>query len=883
MKNDENQTNSQQKTCQKNSALTSEPTYEQQRQLDKEKRQREEFLGKRQRKTIEAQQGGRASQTDGGRGVRAFLVPAMSNYLQKHLDYLESRGHVGTAASELKRLAAWVDVTTMCHITLSVVLDKLGRGSTIRTKIGSVQIAIGEQVEDQALIAYMEEADPAYFTKLQRYYLNDPVRRYDKKVGGMKRALNNHDSMEWNYMGKSEHVRVGSLLLKALMSIQIQDTGEGFIESKKPLWNDPNRKTPKKGQKDSLYLAFTKTGLLYRDQLQAASDNDAMLPKPMVCEPLDWSIEQRGGYLHHVNRKYSQVVHGNTGSQPSQMVFDALNRLQKTAFRINHYILDVQEQLQRHSWEIGSFRTYEKDSWEKEHFPIVDSAYIATLDKDSDEYKQTMRTLTEAYHNQKLDEQKADPPRRTFLLAKEFKDEKIWFPWFLDRRGRLYPSVNGLSPQGSDYGKALLRSADGSPVTEDTRRDLLISIATAGAFDGVDKKDFFERLKWGEQYTSTEEFKAMVEDPTTHRHWMSADEPFCFLALCEEYKAVILDETRSRVYVFFGRDQTCSGVQILSAVIQDEKAAYYTNVLVTEEPQDLYGEVAKEARVLLRDKTWLQQQMEGREAKRIKLNAKRKPDNQIEPRWKVEFNPDDLGRSELKVSVMTTGYGSTLRTRYGAIKKALMKKQKKGTIPNIDPGDINIVCKSGTDGMELAFPAYMELNKWFKDFAKAAVKAGCEQITWTTPTGMFVSQEYREPLFEQVKTYAAGGGHYAKLGGCHEGATYLETGYGDVALSKSQSAIAANFVHSLDASVMVLGILNTPKEAELYTVHDCIYTLSGYFGQTIPHFRDALYNVVTSPVLEELLESNGLTDQVGLPPIGEIDLKQIKESPYLFC
>jgi DNA-directed RNA polymerase len=142
-----------------------------------------------------------------------------------------------------------------------------------------------------------------------------------------------------------------------------------------------------------------------------------------------------------------------------------------------------------------------------EHFPIVDSEYIATLDKDSDEYKQEMRKLTEAYHNQKIEEQTAEPPRRTALLAQEFRDEKIWFSWFLDRRGRLYPSVNGLSPQGADYGKALLKSADGAPLTEDTRRDLLISIATAGAFDGVDKADFFTRLRWGEEFVSTERSK----------------------------------------------------------------------------------------------------------------------------------------------------------------------------------------------------------------------------------------------------------------------------------------------------------------------------------------------------------------------------------------
>jgi DNA-directed RNA polymerase len=185
--------------------------------------------------------------------------------------------------------------------------------------------------------------------------------------------------------------------------------------------------------------------------------------------------------------------------------------------------------------------------------------------------------------------------------------------------------------------------------------------------------------------------------------------------------------------------------------------------------------------------------------------------------------------------------------------------------------------------MSNAFPAYMELNKWFKRFAKAALQAGCEQITWTTPSGMYVSQEYREPLFKQVQTYAAGGGHYGTLGTSGDGSTYIEHGFGDPKLSKNQSAIAANWTHSLDASVMQLGLTDVDEEIDLYTVHDCIYCLSGQFGEVIPHFRKALHNVVTSPVLEDLLESNNLENLVDLPPIGEIDLDQIKESPYLFC
>ena len=870
-------------TSEMSSSSTCEPSPEQIRQLKKEKEQRLQFLGKRGRKTIEAQTGGRASQTEGCRGVRGILVPFVANWLDKHFEATAQRGRAGVAVAELTRLQVWVDTTTMAHIALSVVLDSLGRGSTIKTKITALKAAIGNQVEHQAQIAYMEDVDPDYFKKLQKWYLHDPVRRYDKKIAAMRHAHNKHEEMDWKLMTDEEKIKIGSVLLQAMLSIQIDpETRDGFFQKVQPRWDDPNKPHKKKGHKEPFYLGYTRIGLQYRDKIQKAADEDSMLPRPMVCLPMDWSPAHRGGYLSHVTSKIEALVHNNKGSEPSSIVYEALNRLQRIPYRVNHYILEIQQQLLQQTWEVGSFRSYEKDSWCEEHFPIVDSDWLSTLDTDSPEYKAEMRKLTTAYHDQQIDEQKAEPPRRVVAMAQEFKDEQFYFPWFLDQRGRLYPTVTALSPQGADYGKSLLKSANGAPLTEDTRRDLLISIATAGAFEGVDKRDYFERMIWAEKFVQSEHFCHMVENPLDDRYWMDADDPFCFLALCEEFKAVFVDETRSRVYIFFGRDATCSGVQILSAVIQDPKAAYFTNVLVTEAPKDLYGEVAKEAQILMKDDTWLQLQMDAREKKRLVLNAKRKPDQQIPEKWSVDVSPTVHDRKVNKTQSMILGYGGTIQTRYAAIKKALLKKQKSNEIENIDASDINIVCKAGTDGMSLAFPAYFELNKWFKRFAAAVLKAGKETITWTTPSGFFCSQQYLESEFKQINTYCAGGGHYSAILADAEEA-YVETGEGLPKLTKNTSAIAANFVHSLDASIMHLGLTDVNPDIDVSTTHDCIYCLSGYFGEVIPKFRRAMYNTVTSPVLEELLDSNDVFDAVGMPPIGEIDLDQILESPYLFC
>ena len=884
MTGDTNKTISQTQTLEQDSCLTCEPSPEQSRQLQLEKKQRDLYLGRLQSETEKNQIKGRGSQTKGGKGVRYLLVPFVGNWLRSHIDAVLKKGRAGFAVRELIHLSQYIEPETMAHIAVSCVLDSLGRGSTITTKITAVKQLIGEQLEHQAQLEYMQMIDPSYFNRLQKIYLHDPVRRYDRKITAMRHAHNKHEEMSWKHLTSEEQIRIGAVLLQAVCSIQIDpDTKEGFFQRIKPLWNDPKRGSVKRKQESPYYLGYTKTGLLYRDKLQKACDQGSMDPRPMVCTPMDWTPTERGGYLSHVSRKVEEMIHNNSGSEASQTTYDALNRLQHLPFKVNRYIYNIQKQLLQKTWEIGSFRSYEKDSWEEEHFPLVDSDYVATLEKDSDEYKKIMRTLTVAYHTQRISEQKANAPRRTFLMASEFVDEeRFWFPWFLDSRGRLYPTVNAFSPQGADYGKGLLMSADGMPLTDDSRRELLISIATAGAFDGIDKADFFTRLQWAETFVASEDFCLMVDDPLSYRFWMEADEPFQFIALCEEYKAIFVDGTRDRVAVFFGRDQTCSGVQILSAVIKDPKAALYTNVVVTEKPMDLYKEVAKEAQLLMRDKVWLQQQMEAREAKRVKANANRKPEHQYEARWIVDVDPSVHDRKANKTQAMCTGYGATLQSRYQYIREALKAKEKKEEIPPIHPADMNIVCRAGIEGMSQAFPRYMNLNKWFKKFAAAVLKSGKEQVTWTTPSGMTVSQEYREPEFRTIRTHAAGGGHYDKLNLCKAETATVDTGYGAAKLSKNQSAIAANWTHSLDGSIMQIALCAVDPGIPLFTVHDCAFGLSGYFNETIPHFREAMHTVVTSPVLENLLEENGLTGKIDLPEMGELDVSEIKESPYLF-
>lgn len=846
-------------------------TPEQVRQLKREAQQLEKIRGDYLRNEVKQQQGEKGSQTTTGRGLLRLMVPATAKWLELHIAQVEKRSKrsgTGWCYSEIKRIATWVDFYTIAHIGLATVLDAVGRGQTFRTPINTVQAKIGKHLEDQAFMSYMADADPFYFTKLQRYYLNDPVRRYDKKVYAMKFSHDRDEKMDFKFMSEENLIRVGALVLKAIMSIPA-DSGikEGFFE----------RKMVSKGRKKQVYyLAFSQSGIIYRDAIQRMAVEIQFKPAPMVCPPLPWSLKNRGGYLTPPPSPFGDLVHGFNPTIPSDSAIDALNRLQAEPYNVNNYILDVQMELLKTANIIGSFRAYEADSWKDEHFPRYTSEFIASLEKGTPEHRKVMKQLRDAYHNQKLCEKDAILPGRIVRMASELRDETFYTPWFFDSRLRLYPASD-LSVVKGDFVKALLVTANPKPITEDTRRELLIAIATSGAFDKVDKKDYYERMKWAEEFIASPDFKDVVLNPLTNSYWKEADEPFQFLAYCEEFYSLFISGERTTTRVWIGRDMSCSGIQFLSSLIGDEKAMRFTNVIPSDTPQDAYGEVARVARELLRNPSWLKEQVDKRTKKDEMWNANNPQRTQREIRTGISFNIDDLQRAIVKKQVMVTGYGGTYQSKHAGIKEALKDKNIE-----IHPGDVNILVRACVDGMEVAFPSYSELNKWFKQLASAACKSGADLLRWVSPNGSIICQDYREPLFARVATHAASGGHYAKIMTDEQGGSSIQTGWGDVKPSKHGSAIAANVTHSLDACMIQNGINRLADGVNCVSLHDCLYTQPGYIDQVIPHFRESFYGVVTTPILENLIEENNLEGVMDVIDRETLDVSCCKTSPFMF-
>ena len=86
----------------------------------------------------------------------------------------------------------------------------------------------------------------------------------------------------------------------------------------------------------------------------------------------------------------------------------------------------------------------------------------------------------------KSEKQYSKAPMRVLKVAARFLNvDRFYLPCYFDTRLRLYYTVDTVTPNGSDYQKALLLSADGKEVTDENReaveRDLLITLANTWA------------------------------------------------------------------------------------------------------------------------------------------------------------------------------------------------------------------------------------------------------------------------------------------------------------------------------------------------------------------------------------------------------------------
>jgi len=198
----------------------------------------------------------------------------------------------------------------------------------------------------------------------------------------------------------------------------------------------------------------------------------------------------------------------------------------------------------------------------------------------------------------------------------------FWHSWACDWRGRLFPRGTGLSPQGDDLDRAMIRFKQWKPLGEEGRKWLFVHVHNmlAGSrWDGwgrdkpMKRQSFEHRDEWVKR--NIDLLILLVDSPDDYREVLDLDEhsgtgskTFQRLAALIELRRVWLEceenggdwskiTSGQPVYL----DASCNGYQHVSTLLRNRELASHVNVVTWEGESDkvtgdLYQAVADEAR-----------------------------------------------------------------------------------------------------------------------------------------------------------------------------------------------------------------------------------------------------------------------------------------------
>lgn len=539
-------------------------------------------------------------------------------------------------------------------------------------------------------------------------------------------------------------------------------------------------------------------------------------------------------------------------AQDLTVEYECVNALQKTPWQVNEFVLDTV----RTCWDSGQewIGLPPRDALPIPPYPFSkEPKYLS--EEELEQFKVFKAKRNAVYTANAKNMSKRIQVERTLQLAEEYvKVDNFWFVWQCDFRGRKYPVESFLSPQNADYSKALLEFSRSVAINSSEDAQWL-AIHGANVF-GVDKISLEDREMWA--YMNTDKAIDVFTDPFNNKWWQEADKPWQALAWCKEwaeYNAARANGEPYETRLPCASDGSCNGLQHLSAMLRDSEGGRAVNLTPSDEPQDIYSDVARRATELL--------EQDGSEMAMHLLNI-------------------GVCRKLTKRSVMIVPYSGTRHACRDYIMEALAEKCT-GNNPWGDEFFEASMVLSGFvwqaigDVIVSAFSAM----QYIKDVAKLYVDNGIP-FTWTTPTNLIVRQFYTDRKSKRIKTHIAGSLVALR---------YFEDVGDKIDSRKTLSGASPNFVHSLDAAALTMTVHECLKDGILdyAMVHDSYGTHSPNMPRLNKRLREAFVSMYQEhDVLLNLYEDAVVSLPEGTlvpppPPKGGLDLTEVLQSDYFFA
>ena len=709
-------------------------------------------------------------------------------------------GKTGRSFKEIQRYLSDLEPLATAAIGLKLTFDKVFSYKDGSNQLVNVCDSIGHAVEQECQMRHYEDKAPGLLNVLKKNYWHRSIGT-QQKVVVIQTLMSRYNVPLWDSWGRSNRVKLGVWILDCIM-----ETSGWFYKDMR-----------QEGRRRVNYVIPTPEFLAIKDQVMKESELFAPIAWPMLIEPNDWGDKPGGYLLNEVMRGHEMVRRSDDMCIQGETPIAFLNRIQKVGYKVNEFIIDVANWLEEKGRSVGKF------------IPIVEIPLPPKppdIADNKDSRKTYRRQAAEVMNTNANAFKRSCRTRMTMEAARRFKDKTFYIPWSFDYRGRAYPIPAFLTPQDTDFGKALLIFDKPSVVTPEAEKWLAFQVATTY---GLDKSPMEERQQWVKDNISL--ITLIACDPYRNvNEWEVAEEPFQFLAACNEYYHCVIVKDWHTTSLPIAIDATCSGLQILAGLARDKSTAELVNVTRSPMPQDAYKVVAMESR------------------------------SQIPLRLRTHWD-----RKKVKRVVMTIPYNAKPYSNRTYIKAAF-----KDIGVELDKDELTQTVTAVRNAMHKVVPGPMAVMKWIEDEVSRALARGVSKLEWTTPSGFIVHQKIMKKEVEVLNLQL--------LGRCVVRVATDDTD--EVDKSRHKAATAPNLIHSLDASLLHLATMRFKHPIAL--IHDSVLCRATDMS--------ILSTLVRETYMHLFAQQDYLTDfakqiqaETEPPIIGDLEPSNVLKSTYFFC
>lgn len=742
-----------------------------------------------------------------------------------------------------------IDSDVLAFLTLKTVLDNISKARTLP----DVTIAIANQIVSEINFREFKKASPAHYAKVKE----DVTRktRNQSHISTVLKRSARKDNVELTQYPVPEKHKIGACLL----GLMVDSTG--LVELYTPPQMPNERKSP-----NTRVQPTAKTSEWLRES-NARCELLSPVLMPMLVEPKDWKSPHSGGFWSEfiripLIRRASVAQLDEAENVEMWEVYQAINHMQKTRWKINKKVLEVMKSCADNKNPLGNLPA----GMETPLPPVPPD-----IDTNTESRWLWRKKAALVYGENVRVRSKYIGLHKKLQIAERFADEEeIYFVYNLDFRGRVYPVQVHLNPQGDDVSKSLLTFAEGKPVDDETGAWLAVHGANLFGFDKVSLED---RVEWTKEHER--KIVEVASDPLTYRWWTEADKPWCFLAFCFEWAEFLENPDTFKSHLPIALDGSCNGLQHFSAMLRDPIGGVATNLVPSEVPSDIYTLVATAV------------------SKKLDIAAVAPIDPTLEKKEREKAEQDRMmarkwqgyiTRAIVKRPTMTMPYGATMSGYKDQVAQILQEWKDDGK-PAPDFGDEQwmgcaYLAKLIADSLAEIVVAAAAAMSWLQSVSDVVSEENLP-IYWVTPVGFPVLQNYRNVLTKQVRTEIAGKFYN----------TAVAYGNGNkMNKRKMKAAISPNFVHSCDAAHLVrtVNLCEPNGIAALAMIHDSY----GTHAADTPVLREVLRHAFvqiheTDPLLsfyEAMKRQSSNPDRIPPPPPkGGLELLKVLEADFFFA